>query len=89
MVGGHTFQYMEQLSDDIGARVTGSPDAARAIDWGLKTMRSIGLEDVHSEPWQLWRGWTRGVAEVWLISPNHRKLTADSMGGGIDCSRGR
>jgi len=91
MVGGHTFQYMEQLSDDIGARVTGSPDAARAIDWGLKTMRSIGLEDVHSEPWQLWRGWTRGVAEVWLISPNHRKLTADSMGwvgstavGGVD-----
>ena len=27
----HTYEYLEELSDDIGARVTGSPEAARAI----------------------------------------------------------
>ena len=31
----HAYQDLEELSDDIGARVTGSPDAARAIAWGV------------------------------------------------------
>ena len=27
----HTYQYLSELSDDIGARVTGSPEAGRAV----------------------------------------------------------
>jgi carboxypeptidase Q len=80
MLGSHTFDYLSQLSDEVGARVTGSPEAAKAVEWGLATMRSIGLENVHAEHWQLWRGWTRGTAEAWLISPTRRKLMVDSMG---------
>jgi carboxypeptidase Q len=80
MLGSHAFDYLAQLSDEIGARVTGSPEAAKAVEWGLATMRSIGLENVHAEHWQLWRGWTRGTAEAWLISPTRRKLMVDSMG---------
>lgn len=87
----HAYDYVKELSDDIGGRLTGSPEASRAIDWGVKTMRSIGLQDVHTEPWTLWRGWTRETCEVSLISPVRRKLTADSMGwvgstpsGGVD-----
>ncbi len=91
MVGSHTFDYLTQLSDEVGARVTGSPEAAHAVEWGLATMRAIGLENVHAEHWQLWRGWTRGSAEAWLIAPTRRKLLVDSMGwvgstsaGGVD-----
>jgi len=80
MLGSHAFDYLAQLSDEIGARVTGSPEAARAVEWGLATMRSMGLENVHAEHWQLWRGWTRGSAEAWLLSPMRRKLMVDSMG---------
>ncbi|MGH9594641.1 MAG: M28 family peptidase, partial [Bryobacteraceae bacterium] len=91
MIGSHAFAYLTQLSDEIGARVTGSPEAARAVDWGVATMKAIGLENVHAEHWQLWRGWTRGSADAWLISPTRRKLSVDSMGwvgstpsGGVD-----
>jgi len=91
MVSSHSFQYMEELSDKIGGRVTGSTEAAAAIDWGLGKMRSIGLQNVHAEPWQLWRGWSRGPAEASLIFPTYRKLEVDSMGwvgstapGGVD-----
>lgn len=80
MYGTHTFEYLTQLSDEIGARVTGSPEAARAVQWGVETMRAMGLENVHAEHYQLWRGWTRGSAEAWLISPTRRKLRVDSMG---------
>src|SRR5580704_11192835 len=43
-----TYQFLEELSDDVGARVTGSPEAARAIEWGVEKMKTIGLENVHT-----------------------------------------
>ena len=85
------YAWLEELSDDIGARVTGSPEAAQAIAWGVEKMKAIGLENVHTESWQLFRGWTRGSADAELIAPIHRKLMIDSMGwvgstpeGGVD-----
>jgi carboxypeptidase Q len=74
------YQYLEELSDDIGARVTGSPEAGRAIAWGVEKMKAIGLENVHTESWQLFRGWTRVSADAELVSPIRRKLMIDSLG---------
>src|SRR5271169_1838417 len=80
MLDSHAFQYLTELSDDVGARVTGSPQAQKAIEWGLAKMKAIGLENVHAEKWQLWRGWTRGTAEAELRSPIRRQLHIDAMG---------
>ena len=76
----HAYQDLEELSDDIGARVTGSPDAARAIAWGVVKMKAIGLENVHTEPWKISRGWTRISADAELVAPIHRRLMVDSLG---------
>lgn len=85
------YQYLEELSDNIGARVTGSPQAAKAVAWGAEKMKAIGLENVHTESWQLFRGWTRISADAELLAPIHRSLMVDSMGwvgstpaGGVD-----
>jgi carboxypeptidase Q len=74
------YEFLRELSDDIGARVTGSPEAAKAIAWGAEKMKAIGLENVHTESWQLFRGWTRISANAELLSPVHRRLMVDSMG---------
>jgi carboxypeptidase Q len=74
------FEYLTELSDDIGARVTGSPSAAQAVDWGVAKMKAIGLENVHAEPWKLTRGWTRISADAELVAPIHRRLMVDSLG---------
>jgi carboxypeptidase Q len=74
------FDYLTELSDDIGARVTGSPEAARAVAWGLEKMKAMGLENVHAEPWKISRGWTRISADAELVAPIHRKLMVDSLG---------
>jgi Zn-dependent M28 family amino/carboxypeptidase len=74
------FEYLTELSDDIGARVTGSPAAGKAVEWGVAKMKSIGLENVHAEPWKLTRGWTRISADAELVAPIHRRLMVDSMG---------
>src|SRR6266481_1116018 len=85
------FQLLTELSDDVGARVTGSPEARKAIDWGSAKMKSIGLENVHTEKWNLWKGWTRGSAEAEMLAPLHRPLAISAMGwtgstvaGGLD-----
>ncbi len=91
MLDSHAFQYLTELSDDVGPRVTGSAQAQKAVEWGLAKMRAMGLENVHAEKWQLWRGWTRGTAQAELLTPIRRPLHVDAMGwtgstpaGGVD-----
>src|ERR1700676_3192900 len=80
LVESHAFEYLTHLSDDVGARVTGSPQSQKAVEWSLSKMRSIGLENVHAEKFQIWRGWTRGTAQVELMDQIHRRLNVDAMG---------
>ena len=80
MMNSHAFEYLTELSDKVGSRVTGTPEAQKAVDWGIAKMRGIGLENVHAEKWQLWRGWKRGTADAELVSPMRHKLHVDAMG---------
>lgn len=80
LMDSHAFGFLTELSDDVGARVTGSAQAQKAIEWGEAKMRAMGLENVHAEKWQLWRGWTRGTAQGELLSPIRRPLHIDAMG---------
>src|SRR5437899_138841 len=80
MMDSHAFQYLTELSDDIGARVTGTPSERKAEEWGAAKMKAIGLENVHREKYQLWRGWTRGTAQGELLEPIRRPLHVDALG---------
>jgi carboxypeptidase Q len=80
LLNSHAFEYLTQLSDDIGGRVTGTPAERKAEEWGVAKMKSIGLESVHTEKYTIWRGWSRGTAEGEILSPVRRKLHVDAMG---------
>src|ERR1700737_1386877 len=73
MMNSHVFQFLTELSDNVGARVTGTPEAQKAIDWGIAKMRAIGLENVHAEKWQPWRGWERGTAWMKRLPPQQTR----------------
>lgn len=80
LMESHAFQYLTELSDDIGARVTGSAPERKAEEWGMAKMKAMGLENVHTEKYQLFRGWTRGMAQAEMIAPLRRPLHVDAMG---------
>ncbi|HJT00759.1 MAG TPA: M20/M25/M40 family metallo-hydrolase [Terriglobales bacterium] len=80
MMNTRAYDELQDLSDNIGGRLTGSPQAAKAIEWGQERMRAIGLSNVHAEKWQLSHGWTRISANAELTAPIQRKLSVDSMG---------
>ena len=68
------FAYLTELSDNVGGRVTGSPAGQKAIDWGVEKMKGIGLANVHTEKYSVWKGWTRGTASVQMLAPLQRKI---------------
>jgi len=80
MMNSHAFGFLTELSDDIGGRVTGSPAERKAEEWGAAKMKSIGLENVHTEKYTIWRGWTRGTADGEILAPVRHKLHVDAMG---------
>jgi carboxypeptidase Q len=79
-MNSQAFGFLTELTDNIGARVTGTPSERKAEQWGSAKMKAIGLDNVHTEKYQIWKGWTRGPADAELLTPVRHKLHVDSMG---------
>src|SRR3984957_5157649 len=71
---------LEYLSDDIGARLTGSPQLKQANDWTAEMFRKYGLTNVHLEPWTIAHSWTRGTAHARIVKPAEHPLTIAAAG---------
>ena len=80
MMDTRPWEDLEYLSDHIGGRVTGSEPAREAIAWAAGRMSAAGLKNVHTEPFPVKRGWTRGSASAEIVSPAHRRLSVTSFG---------
>ncbi len=73
-------QNLEYISDNIGPRLTGSPQLKVANDWTAETFRKYGLTNVHLESWKIAHTWTRGTAQARIVSPAEHPLTIASAG---------
>src|SRR5260370_319926 len=71
---------LEYLSDEIGPRLTGSPQLKQANDWTAAKFREYGLTNVHLEPWTIAHSWARGTAHARIVSPTGHALTIASAG---------
>jgi len=47
---GQAYAMLRELCLDIGPRLSGSPQAAAAVEWGRQTMQRAGLEHVYLQP---------------------------------------
>src|SRR5712664_1846718 len=59
---------LRRLTDEVGGRVTGSPQMAKAVDWAVAAFRSEGV-DVHTEKYTLPRTWSEGDTWLELLGP--------------------
>src|SRR5437899_9219813 len=48
---------LRRLTDEVGGRVTGTPAAARAVQWAVASFRSAGV-DVHTEKYTIPVTWS-------------------------------
>jgi hypothetical protein len=80
LVNGHSYEYLQDLTDKFGGRLTGSPAYARSAEWAAQEFRALGLKNVRLEPFTLPNGWLRGYATSRIIAPTERPLHLESIG---------
>lgn len=56
------YENLRSLCKDVGHRLSGSPSAQKAVDWGYDLMRSMQLDSVYLQPVRVPR-WVRGDVE--------------------------
>jgi len=59
---------LRRLTDEVGGRVTGSPEMAKAVDWALAAFRAAGIE-AHTEKYTLPVTWSEGDTRLELLGP--------------------
>src|ERR1700687_2705050 len=59
---------LRRLTDEIGGRVSGTPQMAKAIEWGVAAFRAAGI-DVHTEKYTLPVTWSEGDTRLQLLAP--------------------
>ncbi|HKN73950.1 MAG TPA: M20/M25/M40 family metallo-hydrolase [Candidatus Acidoferrum sp.] len=83
---------LRRLTDEIGGRVTGSPEMAKAVEWAVAAFRAEGVE-VHTEKYTLPVTWTEGETRLELLGPASFPVRLKAEGwspaapaGGIEAS---
>src|SRR5688500_16284669 len=76
------WQRLAELTDTHGARLSGSDNLRRAIDWAAAAMKADGLENVRIEPVMVQR-WVRGHERAEIVEPPHHELEILGLGGTI------
>lgn len=83
---------LRRLTDEIGGRVSGSPEMAKAVEWGVAAFRAAGV-DVHTEKYMLPLTWSEGNTQLELLGPVKFSVRLKSLGwspatpdGGIEAN---
>ncbi|MGZ3418261.1 MAG: M20/M25/M40 family metallo-hydrolase [Polyangiales bacterium] len=83
------YAIVQSLVDEVGPRMSGSPGDARAVEWALRTMQSLGISKVRSEPVKV-AHWERGEASASLLVDDKvvQPLMLAALGGSVGTSEG-
>lgn len=65
----------QELLDDIGPRLIGSPQMVEAQNWVMNTYKKWGI-NAWTEVYGQWKAWERGVTTVEMTSPRTVQLNA-------------
>jgi carboxypeptidase Q len=73
---------LEHLCDDIGHRLSGSPQLEKAIDWAVRTLKADGQENVRAEEVMVLK-WVRGDEFAMMTSPRLLPIAMLGLGGSV------
>ncbi len=72
---------LEQLTDDVGGRLPGTPAMKRAVEWGVRAFKAAGAPSVHTEELTLPNTWTEGATQMTAsVDGNEFRVRAVSVG---------
>ena len=86
---GKSYSMLRELSLNIGARLSGSPGAAMAVDWSVQTMKTLEFDSVWKQPVMV-PHWVRGEQEAAHILSKKKEhiVNVCALGGSIGTGPG-
>jgi carboxypeptidase Q len=81
------WERLVHLCDQIGHRLSGSPQLDQAIAWAEQAMKDDSLANVRAEPVEV-PAWTRGSERLTLLSPKGQELDLLALGGSVGTPEG-
>ncbi|PCH54070.1 MAG: peptidase M28 family protein [Flavobacteriaceae bacterium] len=84
LTNGQSYQWLDVLSNNIGGRLSGSPEAQQAVEWGEKLMNQLNFDKVWLQPVMV-PHWVRGEKEEAYFTVNNTKYNVPicALGGSI------
>jgi len=80
MTDERTAASLERLTDTVGGRVTGSPQARAASELILAALKEAGYANARFEEYELPARWQRGPAAGRIVAPIERPIAVGSYG---------
>ena len=74
LTNGQSYEWLNYLSNQIGARLSGSLGAERAVQWTKEELEKIGLDKVWLQPVMVPK-WVRGTPEFAFIETKPGEVT--------------
>jgi hypothetical protein len=73
------YDIVEGLTTEVGQRLAGTEAEARARDWAVARLKTLGFANVHVEPFDM-PVWVRGVETAEVLGPFPQKLALAALG---------
>jgi len=85
--GSGAYDFLADLTSEVGHRFAGSENDDRAVDWALVRLRELGFENVRAEAVTV-PNWQRGEALGEIIGAAVRPLELVALGGSVGTPAG-
>lgn len=76
------WERLAYLCDRIGARLSSTPDMAKAVEWAVATFTADGHDTVRREA-VLVPHWRRGQERLTMVAPVEREMAVLGLGGSV------
>ena len=78
LTSGRALAFLERLTDEVGGRVTGSPQTRAASELILAELKKAGYTNARFEEFDLPSRWARGPASGRIVAPIERPIAVGS-----------
>jgi len=83
----NSFELVRSLTTEVGPRFAGTPGDRAAVEWAVRKMQELGLQNVRSEPVEVPR-WIRGAETGEILAPYPQPMILTALGGSVGTEEG-
>jgi carboxypeptidase Q len=80
--GTRAYDIVSSLTTEVGPRPAGSEAFQRAVEWGVRTLKDLGFQNVHTEKVTL-PHWEIGTGEGRITAPWPQPMVLAALGGSV------